>query len=82
MSDKIKSDADKQAIAMALDQLSQTMEVMQQILHRLKRSVDQANQHRALEPQRQSTSGANNNANSSKEADTGAKNQDEVRVLH
>ena len=83
MSDKNKSDADKQAIDMALDQLNQTMEVMQQIVRRLRRSVEQANQHVALEQRRQLTANADKATGSGgKEADGTVKNQEEVRVLH
>lgn len=38
-----KYSADKEAILVALDQLSQTMAVMSQVVARLKRSVEQAN---------------------------------------
>ena len=37
--------ADKEAILVALDQLSQTMEVMAQVINRLKRTVQQAQLH-------------------------------------
>ncbi len=42
MSNRRKFAADKDAILMALDQLSQTMEVMGHVVSRLKRSVEQA----------------------------------------
>lgn len=42
MSNRGKFAADKEAILMALDQLSQTMEVMAKVVSRLKRSVEQA----------------------------------------
>ena len=42
MSNHRKFAADKEAILVALDQLSQTMEVMGQVVTRLKRSVTQA----------------------------------------
>ena len=42
MNNRRKFAADKEAILMALDQLSQTMEVMGQVVSRLRRSVEQA----------------------------------------
>lgn len=42
MTDRRKFAADKEAILTALDQLSQTMDVMGQVIARLKRSVEQA----------------------------------------
>jgi hypothetical protein len=38
---KIKAEAEKEAVLLALDQLSQTMEVMRQVVGRLKRSIEQ-----------------------------------------
>lgn len=37
-----KTDADKEAVLLTLDQLSQTMDVMRQVVSRLKRSVEEA----------------------------------------
>ena len=51
MSNITKTEADREAIVSALDQLIQTMDVMQQIVRRLRRSVDQANNHATLERQ-------------------------------
>lgn len=39
---KIKADTDREAVLLTLDQLSQTMEVMHQVVSRLKRSVELA----------------------------------------
>lgn len=39
---KIKANTDREAVLLTLDQLSQTMEVMHQVVSRLKRSVELA----------------------------------------
>jgi hypothetical protein len=39
---KIKAEAEKEAVLLALDQLSQTMDVMRQVVGRLKRSIESA----------------------------------------
>lgn len=39
---KIKTEADKEAVLVALDQLSQTMDVMRQVVGRLKHSIESA----------------------------------------
>jgi regulator of replication initiation timing len=38
---KIKAEADKEAVLLALDQLSQTMDVMRKVVGRLKRSIEE-----------------------------------------
>ena len=42
MDNRNKMAANKEAILVALDQLSQTMDVMNQVINRLKRTVEQA----------------------------------------
>jgi hypothetical protein len=38
---KIKAEAEKEAVLLALDQLSQTMDVMRQVVGRLRRNIEQ-----------------------------------------
>lgn len=45
---KIKADTDRETVLLTLDQLSQTMDVMRQVVSRLKRSVELAEAKPAL----------------------------------
>ena len=82
MTERRKSDVDRAAIVSALEQLSQTMDVMQQIIRRLQRSVDQATMNQSLEQRRRNigkTTQTGDDENSSKEKSS---KSSETPVLH
>ncbi|MCW8196182.1 hypothetical protein F6455_15420 [Proteobacteria bacterium 005FR1] len=49
---KIKAEADKEAVLLALDQLSQTMDVMRKVVGRLKRSIEETSAEQLSAPKR------------------------------
>ncbi|MGQ9425404.1 hypothetical protein ACXYTJ_07040 [Gilvimarinus sp. F26214L] len=76
---KPKTEADREAVLMALDQLSQTMEVMSQVVSRLKRSVEQAEANAAKAPAGKSPQSAKQQQD---RADCTDASEDPPTVLH
>ncbi|MEX1033534.1 MAG: hypothetical protein WDZ30_09250 [Cellvibrionaceae bacterium] len=79
---KTKTEADKEAVLLALDQLSQTMDVMRQVVARLKRSVEQAEAAQALESQAAASHRPKSQTRDNKHSDTTPKNDELPVILH